>query len=154
MVVLLRAMLPPLIWFACFSLLYGLATVTCGRGLLAGNAQYFSIALAAAAIAGLAVAAMLRIEQRPFLTMVARSLSGLASLAVVWLIAPLLVLERCEAAPIGSLKSNFIPVAQKLTPKTEVMLTCPGSCLALSGGTASAFRRSAGNTGRRSGRHG
>jgi len=93
MAALMRAMLPPLIWFACFSLVYGVTTLAYGRGMLAGIERYLSLGLAAAVIVGLAATASLRIESHPFLTMVSRGLSGLAILAISWLMLPLLVLN-------------------------------------------------------------
>lgn len=96
MAVLMRAILPPLIWFACFSLLYGVTTLACGPGILAGIERYLSLGPAAAVIVGLAVTASLRIESHPFLTMVSRGLSGLAILAVGWLMLPMSMLKSCE----------------------------------------------------------
>jgi hypothetical protein len=96
MALLIRAMLPPLIWFACFSLLYGVMTLVCGPGMLAGIERYLSLGLAAAVFVGLAITASLRIESHPFLTMVSRALSGLAILAVGWLMLPMLMLKSCE----------------------------------------------------------
>jgi hypothetical protein len=92
--VLLRVMLPLLIWFVCLSLIYGVATLTCGQGPLAVTGRYLSIAISAAAVVGLGTAASFRIESRPFLTVVTRGLSFLAILAVGWLMAALLILEE------------------------------------------------------------
>jgi hypothetical protein len=92
---LVRAMLPPLVWFACFSFVYSVATLDCGPGLLAGAGRYLSLALAAVVIVGLAVTASFRIDSRPFLTTVSRGLSGLAILAVGWLMLPMLMLKSC-----------------------------------------------------------
>lgn len=97
MALLMRATLPPLVWFACFSFLYSVATLVCGRGLLAGTGKYLLLALAAGVIVGLVVTASLRIGSHPFLTIVSRGLSVLAILAVLWLMVPLLMLETCGA---------------------------------------------------------
>jgi hypothetical protein len=96
MVLLMRAMLPPVVWFACFSLLYSVTTLVCGPGLLVGIERYLSLGLAVVVIVGLAVTASIRIDSHPFLTMVSRGLSALAIIAVGWLMLPMLMLNSCE----------------------------------------------------------
>lgn len=93
---LLRAMLPLAIWFACFSVLYGVATLACGPKMLGGTAGYLSVMLVAAVIIGLVFTARRKIASHAFLTLVLRSLSGIAIIAALWLLMPLIVLGACS----------------------------------------------------------
>jgi hypothetical protein len=92
---LLGAVLPTAIWFACFSLLYGVMTLACGPGLLTGHARNLSLLLLGAALVALAVVAMRSATADPFLTTITRGLLLLMAIALCWMLAPLLMLAAC-----------------------------------------------------------
>ncbi len=95
MLALLKTMLPLTIWFACFSLLYGIATLACGSGLLMSGGRHESLALVVVSLIALAVIGVRAVKTHQFLTIVSRGLSVLAILAMFWLIAPLFMIKAC-----------------------------------------------------------
>jgi hypothetical protein len=93
--ILLRTLLPTAIWFVCFSLLYGIVTLACGLGVLAGWMQDVSLVLIVATLIALAVIAVWTVEADPFLAVLRRGLSLIAMLAICWMLMPLIILGAC-----------------------------------------------------------
>jgi hypothetical protein len=93
--ILLRTLLPPAIWFACFSLLYGVVTLACGPGVLAGGMQDVSLVLIVATLIAIAVIAAWTVEADPFLAVLRLGLSLIAMLAMCWMLMPLIILGTC-----------------------------------------------------------
>jgi hypothetical protein len=91
----LRALLPPAIWFVCFSALYAVATLACGPGALLGNTRSVSLVLIVAALVALAFMVVPAVTADPFLSTVNRWLSLLAIVAICWTLVPLLMLQAC-----------------------------------------------------------
>jgi intracellular septation protein A len=95
MALLMRAMLPLLVWFVSFSLLYGVVTLACGLGVLAGGMQDASLVLIVATLIALAIIAGWTLEADPFLAVVRRGLCLIAMLAICWMLVPLIILGTC-----------------------------------------------------------
>lgn len=94
-VAFLSALLPPVIWYACFSALYAAATLACDRVVPADVMWNVSFLLFAAMVVALAFVAVRTVTADPFLTTVKRWLSLLAILAMCWTLVPLVMLRAC-----------------------------------------------------------
>lgn len=92
---LLRAILPPAIWFCCFSLVYGLATLVCARGILAETGAYVAAGVIVAGVVVLALDVTHTAGRPRSLSAISIGLSVLSIIATIWLLAPLLLLRSC-----------------------------------------------------------
>lgn len=95
MTALLRAILPPAIWFACLSVAYGLVTLACARDILSGVGGYVALGVIVAGIVVLALDGCSAAGRHRSLTAIAFGLSVLSILATLWLLVPLFVLRSC-----------------------------------------------------------